>query len=151
MSTEIGRNLIKRFEGLRLAPYQCEAGRWTIGYGHASPEVEAWAKAGKTISEHQAEIILDSDLERFEGSVARSCSGANANQYGALVCLCFNIGVANFEASTLVKRYKQGDLQGCAAQFLVWNKITKDGIRVRSEGLTARRLAEQKVFLEVPS
>ncbi|HJD55749.1 MAG TPA: hypothetical protein LFW21_03780 [Rickettsia endosymbiont of Pyrocoelia pectoralis] len=35
MSTlEHAKNLIKRFESLRLKPYYCPAGLKTIGYGH---------------------------------------------------------------------------------------------------------------------
>ena len=33
-TSEKGLKLIKEFEGLRLEPYKCDAGVWTIGYGH---------------------------------------------------------------------------------------------------------------------
>lgn len=32
---DTAKNFIKVAEGLRLQAYQCTAGRWTIGYGHA--------------------------------------------------------------------------------------------------------------------
>ena len=34
-----GIDLIKSFEGLKLTAYVCEAGRWTIGYGHTGKDV----------------------------------------------------------------------------------------------------------------
>ena len=32
--TEQSKKYLKKFEGLRLSPYRCPAGKWTIGYGH---------------------------------------------------------------------------------------------------------------------
>lgn len=35
-TSEIGKNLIKNFEGLRLHAYKCPSRRLTIGYGHTA-------------------------------------------------------------------------------------------------------------------
>ena len=51
---ENGLALIKRFEGMKLASYQCPAGKWTIGYGHTGPDVQP----GQTITAAQAEYLL---------------------------------------------------------------------------------------------
>ncbi|MGL5786107.1 MAG: lysozyme, partial [Bacteroidales bacterium] len=37
--SEKGLELIRSFEGCRLTAYKCQAGRWTIGYGHTGKEV----------------------------------------------------------------------------------------------------------------
>lgn len=33
---QAGLDLIKQYEGCRLAAYRCAAGVWTIGYGHTA-------------------------------------------------------------------------------------------------------------------
>ncbi len=49
------KNLVKRFEGLRLTAYQDSVGVWTIGYGHTGPDVHP----GMTITEEQADELLE--------------------------------------------------------------------------------------------
>ena len=46
----------------------------------------------------------------------------NQNQFDALVDFVFNVGVRAFETSTLLRRLNEGNYQGAADQFLVWNK-----------------------------
>ena len=49
--------------------------------------------------------------------------------------------------STLLRLLNQGDVQGAAAQFLVWDKIRIDGQLVEDQGLLNRRKAEKTLFL----
>lgn len=132
-----GLALIKRFEGCRLKAYRCPAGMWTIGYGHTG-DVEP----GTSITQHQAEVLLGYDLERFEAAVP----DASPNQFSAMVSLAFNIGTAAFGASTLLKRFKEGKIQAAADQFPRWNKA---GGKVLP-GLVKRRAAERALFLRTP-
>ena len=53
-----GLNLIKTFEGLRLESYQCQAGVWTIGYGHTHKVTK-----GMKITEEQADYYLKQDVK----------------------------------------------------------------------------------------
>ena len=77
-----GLAMTKQLEGLQLTAYQDQAGRWTIGYGHAGPDVHA----GLTITQAQAEQLLESDLAAAVASVNRAVtSGINQNQFDALV------------------------------------------------------------------
>ena len=59
-----GIDLIKHFEGCELEAYKCPAGVWTIGYGHIKGVHE-----GMTITEHQAEEMLKSELHEYEGYI----------------------------------------------------------------------------------
>ena len=49
-----GLDLIKSFEGMKLAAYKCPAGIPTIGYGSTGPHV----KMGMTITRDEAETLL---------------------------------------------------------------------------------------------
>lgn len=134
-----GIALIKHFESLRLNAYQDSVGVWTIGYGHT----EGVAR-GQSISAHQAEVILSTDIERFEDACTPMMpEGANENEFSACVAFAFNVGVRAFATSTLLKKFKAGDTDGAAAEFPRWNKAGGQPLA----GLTSRRMAERTLFL----
>jgi lysozyme len=64
----------------------------------------------------------------------------NANQYGALVSWTFNVGPANVESSTLLRRLNAGETPNTviAEELPKWNKA---GGQVLA-GLVRRRAAE---------
>ncbi|UGA37973.1 lysozyme [Chromobacterium haemolyticum] len=136
-----GITLIQKSEGLRLKAYQDSVGVWTIGYGHTGPDV----KPGMVITQAQADALLARDLERFEAGVARLVKvPLNQNQFDALVCFSFNLGLGALQGSTLLLRLlNAGDYAGAAAQFPRWNKAGGKEL----PGLTRRRAAEQAMFL----
>lgn len=154
-TNDAGRDLIKRHEGLKLEAYTCSAGVWTIGYGHTRDPFtgELDVKPGQKITKHQAEVIFDLDLEKFELAVSRACPGANPNQFAALVSLAFNIGVKQFETSKLVKRFNTGGPLAAAPEFAKWKHAGKnaDGTPRVDPGLVKRRAAERALFLTMPS
>ena len=147
-TTESGREIIKKEEGLRLSAYRDERGLWTIGYGHLiRPEEEADLMLKGPISLAKAEQILTEDLKKAEDAIKSLVrKPINQNQFNALASFVFNIGTTAFAGSTLLRLLNVGDYEGAAAEFPRWNKVTKDGVKVVSEGLTARRARERKLF-----
>lgn len=142
--SEAGIEKIKRHEALRLVPYKDEAGKWTIGYGHLLKPGEWWDR----ITEAQAEDLLRQDLAEAEAAVNQAVKvPINSNQYDALVSFVFNVGVTAFRNSTLLKRLNDSDYVAAAAEMLRWNKITVDGRKVVSAGLSMRRSRERELFL----
>lgn len=134
------KDLIKEAEGLELKAYLCPAQVWTIGYGHTGDDV--WP--GLTITLPEAEALLTSDLERFEGYVNKHVKVAlSQNQFDALVSFVYNVGAQAFIDSTLLKKLNAGDYEGAADQFPRWNKSKG---RVLN-GLVKRRDKERKLFL----
>lgn len=138
-----GKIFIQNFEGLRLEAYQCSAGVWTIGYGHTFG-----VQKGMKITKQQADDFFLKDVENFENMVKTLvrvplCQG----QFDALVSFAYNCGIGNLKSSTLLQLLNKGDYKGAAEQFLVWNKITKNGKLIPCEGLTNRRKAEREMFL----
>ena len=106
------------------------------------------------ITQKVAERLLLSDLSYFEKAVTNllnNCSCAQC-QFDALVCLAFNVGVSALAASTLLKKFLAGDIQGAVAgdiqgaadEFLKWNKAISPDIhkKIEIKGLTLRRQAE---------
>ena len=133
-----GIDLIKHFEGCELEAYKCPAGVWTIGYGHIKG-----VKEGMTITEVQAEEMLKSELNEYEGYINNLVTAElNQNQFDAMVSWVYNLGGGNLGASTLLKVLNAGDYDGVPAQIMRWNKA---GGKVL-EGLTRRRQAEADMF-----
>ena len=141
---DAGLNLIKSFEGCRLAAYQDVAGIWTIGYGHIRG-----VREGMTITEQQATQYLQEDLADTEGAVDWMTSAAPTtnNQYAAMVSLCFNIGSGNFKTSSVLRFHLARDYASAADAFLLWDKSHVDGQLVEVQGLLNRRRAERDLYL----
>ncbi|WP_334324719.1 lysozyme [Gilliamella apicola] len=137
-----GIDLIKSFEGLKLEAYKCQAGIWTIGYGHTKN-----VKDKDIISNSHADCFLVQDLYFIEQSINQLVKvELNQNQYDALCSFVFNVGVLAFNQSTLLAKLNMGNYIGASNEFERWNKITVDGIKQFSTGLTNRRKAEKNLF-----
>ena len=133
-----GIALIKEFEGLRLKAYLCPGGVWTIGYGHT-----AGVKPGMVISEAQAEEYLKADLISFERYLNGLGLALNQNQFDALISLIYNIGIGNFQKSTLLRKARiNSNDNSIMDEFLRW--VYSKG-RVLP-GLQRRRLREMKLY-----
>ena len=143
-----GLDFLKRQEGLRLTAYRCAADVWTIGHGHAGPDV----KPGMRVTLAEAEELLRRDVARFERVVEHRLDAGKVPvtgpQFDALVSLAFNIGTAAFAESSVARRLDEGDVPGAAEAFLFWDKVRDaDGNLVVSRGLQARRGRERELFL----
>lgn len=129
-----GLELIKRFEGCRLAAYKDSGGTWTIGYGHTSG-----VKSGQTITQAQADAFLVEDCASAEAAVNKYMDkyNFNQNQFDALVSFAFNIGsidklTVNGTRTITQISEKIPAYCNCAGQKL--------------QGLVNRRAAEKKLF-----
>jgi len=137
---EAGLALIKSFEGCKLKAYKDSVGIWTIGYGHIEGVAE-----GLTCSQEQADTLLRGDLARIEAGVSKAvCVPLTENQFSALVCFAFNVGVGSLNKSTLLKKLNAHNMSEAAEQFLVWNKAGGKVLK----GLTTRRTAERALFIK---
>lgn len=136
--SQVGLDLIKSFEGLRLEPYYCSSHVLTIGYGSTGPHV----KEGMKITEQQAEDLLRKDVARFEDGVTRLINiPLNQNQFDALVSFAFNCGVGALEESTLRRRLNGGEDPNTVAKEEL-KRWTNGGLA----GLVRRRQAETDLF-----
>jgi len=134
-----GINLIKRFEGLKLAAYKDSVGLPTIGYGHTQG-----VKMGDVITPEQADALLRDDVRTAEMTVSAHVSvSLTQGQFDALVSFVFNLGAGDLLKSTLLRKLNAGDSAGAAAEFPQWDHA--DGKAL--PGLAARRTAEQDMFI----
>ncbi len=132
-----GINLIKRFEGIRLAAYKAVPSEeyYTIGIGHYGPDVSK----DMVISEERAEELFKVDVRKFENHVNNLGLDLNQNQFDALVSFTYNCGAGN-----LRKLVTGRSIPEIADAFLLYNKA---GGKVLN-GLTKRRIAERELFLK---
>ena len=134
-----GVALIRKFEGCEVQAYQCSASVWTLGYGHTRDVSE-----GDTCTKDEAEQILISDLQEFEGYVNDLVKiPLDQNQFDALVAWTFNLGPTNLKSSTLLVRLNDNNLGDVPHQLRRWNKA---GGKVL-DGLVRRREAEALLWL----
>lgn len=136
-------DLIKRFEGYRQKAAQLSDGRWTVGYGHTLT-----AREGASVSEKDAEALLLYDLISVAHSVnEHTYAPLNQNQFDALVCFAFNIGLDNFLRSGVLRRINEGSLLQAACAMEMWRKADFEGERIVIDALVRRRAAEKTLFL----
>lgn len=135
----IGRKLIKTFEGYRSEAYLCPAGKWTIGYGHASGVSE-----GDTCTQEEAEIYLQEDLQWAEKVVNSQNLDLNQFQFDALVSFVYNVGSGNFQDSTLLQKIKANpkDYAAIEEEWKKWKYSNKQVLK----GLVRRRAAEFELY-----
>lgn len=143
---------IKEFEGCRLEAYSDSAGIPTIGIGHTGNDVSL----GDKISRSEATRLFRRDITYYEEQVnklngillerSRGLGGLTQRQYDALVSLVYNCGAnAIRKDSVFFKILTNGGRNNYASichAFMQWNKITKDGEKIVSKGLTFRRAKE---------
>lgn len=140
---EKGLALIKSREGCKLKAYTCQAGVWTIGYGHTGD-----VKPGQTITQKQAEELFKKDLKKYVNAVNKLVKvSLTQNQFDALVSFTYNVGIGAFQNSTLLRKLNAKDYAGASNEFARWNKA---GGTV-SNGLIARRKEEKALFLNKSS
>lgn len=136
-------DLIKRFEGYRAKSARLADGRWTIGYGHTLT-----AREGAEVSEQDAEALLLYDLIAVAHAVNESIyTPLNQNQFDALCCFAFNIGVENFRRSSVLRRINEGQMLQAACGMELWRKADFEGERIVIDALVRRRAAEKTLFL----
>jgi lysozyme len=138
-----GLALTERFEGCKLQAYRDATGIWTIGYGHTYQ-----VTPGMICTQEQAEDWLAQDVQFAVDFVNRRVEvPLTQGEFDALVDFTFNVGVGNFENSTLLRMLNAGQFKGAAAQFERWDKA---GGKVLSD-LLQRRKVEEAEFIAVDS
>lgn len=147
-TSEKGRQFIARHEGEKLTVYRDVAGFLTVGVGHLVLPNDK-LRYGDSITAEQSDAFLQADLRSAEDAVNQLVRvPLSQNEFDALVSLFFNLGRKNLANSRTLRFLNNGDKQRFGDALLQWNKATIKGRLQAVKGLTIRRLAEQKLFLE---
>jgi GH24 family phage-related lysozyme (muramidase) len=147
--------LVKEFEGCQLSAYpDPETGDtpWTIGWGSTTYTDGAPVKAGDTISQERADVLLEGRLARDWGLLVKLVPGwrqFNVNQQAALLSFTYNCGPAWFGGegfSTLTNRLCHGELDKVPAALMLY--VNPGG--PSEAGLRRRRKAEAALWSAAP-
>jgi lysozyme len=158
--SEEGLKLLKHHEGFRKKPYQCAAGIWTIGYGHAmyaaqlkipsTPEGMAARKAfplkpedNRIWSKEEIDALLVKDVVRFERAVQRYITvPLRQCEFDGTISAVYNLGPGWLQRSPFRQALNRGDKEGAIASLLKYNKAGGKVLR----GLDNRRKDEAALF-----
>lgn len=142
---ELGYKFITKHEGLSLKPYLCPAKIPTIGYGNTYyPDGKRVTLLDKPITQAQAFEMFKMIADRFALRVDRLVTATiTQNQFNALVSFAYNVGTANFEKSTLLKKVNANpnDFE-IRHEFAKWNKAGGKKLT----GLVNRRSEESALY-----
>lgn len=134
-----GIALIKALEGCRLTAYTDIVGVPTIGYGFT-----VGVQLGDVMTQQQCDARLVSELRAYEAAVQIATLGeCSQNEFDALVCCSWNIGIAGMQGSSMIKAHNRGDKAAAARAFGLWNKAGGKVV----PGLVRRRSMEAALYL----
>lgn len=140
---QAGIDLLKSFERCRLTAYPdpgTGGDPWTCGWGSTGSDITE----GTVWTQQQADDRLAQDLVKFENGVSGLLmTNINENQFSALVCFAYNVGLGNLRCSHLIADVNNGNFARAADEFLKWDYA---GGKVLP-GLLRRREAERTLFL----
>lgn len=116
--------MTKTFEGLRLKPYKCSAGKTTIGYGRNLEDVG--------ISKLEADYLFNADWNRAVQDAMRICKDYDIDykqlieqRFYVLTDMCFNMGYARTKAfKKMLTALKKGLYEDASKEMLdsMWAK-----------------------------
>jgi lysozyme len=141
---KLGINMMHHFEGCRLQAYQCSAKVWTIGWGNTYYQDKKPVKQGDKVTQDQADELFEMIMNEFAIEVRNALTKeVNENQFSALVCFAYNVGIGNLKKSTLLRKVNVNpNDETIALEFAKWNKA---GGKVLN-GLVRRRKAEADLY-----
>jgi lysozyme len=143
-----GIDLMHQFEGLKLEAYLCPAKVPTIGYGNTFYENGTKVKMGDKITKARAdELFINITNRVFADPIRKMFPKGNLrpNQFSALVCFAYNVGVGNLQKSTLlIKALSNPNDPTIRNEFMKWNRAGGKEL----PGLTRRRKAEADLYFK---
>ncbi len=140
---------LSHFEGRRLVDYMDRIPvkpTPTACYGHT-----ATAKVGKVRTIAECDAQLRSDLTQVYGPAVLSAIKVEVTQgqFDAMTDFAYNLGIGNFQRSTLLRKVNSSDFTGAALEFEKWHMAGGKDCRIRANGcygIVDRRLWERHTF-----
>ena len=137
--------MLAHHEGVRVKPYKCPAGLWTIGIGHLIGDGKSLPPEwNRTFTLKEIYDLLATDVQKFERGVLRLLPNVNLsqNEFDALVSFSFNLGLGTFQRSTIRQALLRGDKIGAMQSLRKYNKAGGKVLK----GLDNRRKDEEALF-----
>jgi lysozyme len=140
-TSEIGKDLIKKFEGVRLKAYKCSAGVPTIGFGNTFYEDGEKVQMNDTITLERARDLFDMLLPRYEKIVLKKVNvQMKQNEFDALVSHTYNTG----GSSTLFRLINEKADKEDIKNWWLTKYTTANGKKLK--GLVERRKQEYDLY-----
>lgn len=140
-TSEEGKDLIKKFEGVRLKAYKCSAGVPTIGFGNTFYEDSKKVQMSDNITLERARDLFDMLLPKYEKIVLNKLKvDVKQNQFDALVSHTYNTGGSN----TLFRLINENAQFSEIKSWWINRYITANGKKLK--GLVERRKQEYELF-----
>ena len=140
-TSEIGKDLIKKFEGVRLKAYKCSAGVPTIGFGNTFYEDGEKVQMNDTITLERARDLFDMLLPKYEKIVLNKVKRVlKQNEFDALVSHTYNTG----GSSTLFKLVNANKSIEDIKSWWLTTYTTANGKKLK--GLVERRKQEYHLY-----
>lgn len=115
---------------------------WTVGWG----ETRGVTKDTR-MTRDEADVAFAASLYEFERAVESAVRGAaggtTQGQFDAMVSLTYNIGIAAFRKSSILRNHLNGDFAAAARSFHLYNQAGGK----QMPGLVKRRAAESAHYL----
>ena len=117
---------------------------WCVGYNFTGEEV----REGYTLTQEKADQLLNEFATEVGEKVFKLLDKkVNQNEFDALTCVAYNIGVATFSNSTLLSLVNGGaERSVIGSEFIRSAYFSQNG----TSGLRARRERERDLFLKKP-
>jgi lysozyme len=136
-------DLIKQFEGYRENAYQDSVGVWTLGFGSTMWNDGRRVQPGDSISVENAEKLLMWEIVNKSTPIENL--NVNQNQFDALVCFAYNLGIGALLKSTLLKKVKLNPNDPTISdEFMRWVNASGKVLK----GLVTRRAAEADLYFQ---
>ena len=140
-TSEIGKDLIKKFEGVRLKAYKCSAGVPTIGFGNTFYEDGKKVQMNDAITLERARDLFDMLLPRYEKIVLKKINvQMKQNEFDALVSHTYNTG----GSSTLFRLVNANESIEDIKEWWLTRYTTANGKKLK--GLVERRKQEYDLY-----
>lgn len=138
---------LEHFEGCILHSYRDSVGIWTEGIGSTEHKDHTPVHQGEVLTQAQADDLVKWDLvsrEAYMNNVIKA--KLTQDQYDALVCLCYNIGVHGFGSSSVLKSINADpSIKNQANIIHNWKKWDEAGGHVEA-ALLERRERELVIY-----
>lgn len=139
--------LITHFESFKANAYQDPVGIWTIGYGTIRIEGKPVVR-GMICTKNEATQWLLEELDVITPQIVRACVvPLEQQQLDALASFVYNLGIGNFQSSTLLKNIK-ARRPVTETNFTLWCKARINGKLEPLPGLVRRRRAEHFLYTQ---
>ncbi|HGJ5865312.1 MAG TPA: lysozyme [Arsenophonus nasoniae] len=134
----LASTMIMHFEGLKLAPYFDGGGVLSVCFGHTGKDI----KPNSIYSKAECEQWLNSDLQTVKKQVDLLIQvKVNTLTQAAIYSFVYNVGIGNFQRSTLLKKLNANDLDSACEAMKQWVYVGKE----KWQGLMTRREIESAI------